>query len=453
MVLHAPTLAHVTAHEHRPLNRTLAAALFVVIYAMAGSYAVRTAGEPYAAALKEQERLDALKNATKANATLAAADASDTADLSAKAGGAPPTPKATPSPTPPAGSYDPFDDEVLFDEDGFVKRAEDEPAADTSAGAATNSTADDDEKDPNERPLPHEWLPSAGACVALFLAATAHALFYLMLRWSIDFKVRVFFAPSRRVVAGSYVCFKPLPNKGKPALERVCRSARTDKLIVEFQRQKYEVLSAAAARAADGGADLVAPDTADAAVVLIPSPVALPCAEYAKASGLSSKDDVPTRTELYGPNILSVRTPRFVDMYVEQLLSPLVIFQVTARRVSPAHSSVHVSAHILAISPPQIFCSFLWLLDAVSLGFTAFQFVSILLLESTSVFQRQRTFKTLNGMSAKPTPLQVSASSPPAPQLPRRTLPRSAQPPSGLAPCPIRLRDIRCIVTARGPPS
>ena len=348
MVLHAPTLAHVTAHEHRPLNRTLAAALFVVIYAMAGSYAVRTAGEPYAAALKEQELLDALKNERKANATLAATTAPDTADLSAKAGGAPPTPKATPSPTPPAGSYDPFDDEVLFDEDGFVKRAEDEPVSDTSAGTATNSTADDDEKDPNERPLPHEWLPSAGACVALFLAATAHALFYLMLRWSIDFKVRVFFAPSRRVVAGSYICFKPLPNKGKPALERVCRSARSDKLMVEFQRQKYEVLSAAAARAADGGADLIGPDTADAAVVLIPSPVALPCAEYAKASGLSSKDDVATRTELYGPNILSVRTPRFVDMYVEQLLSPLVIFQVTARRVSPAHSSVHVSAHISA---------------------------------------------------------------------------------------------------------
>jgi cation-transporting ATPase 13A1 len=44
----------------------------------------------------------------------------------------------------------------------------------------------------------------------------------------------------------------------------------------------------------------------------------------------------------------------------------------------------------------------LWLLDAVSYGFTLFQVVSILLLESTSVMQRQRTFKTLNSMSAKP---------------------------------------------------
>jgi cation-transporting ATPase 13A1 len=49
----------------------------------------------------------------------------------------------------------------------------------------------------------------------------------------------------------------------------------------------------------------------------------------------------------------------------------------------------------------------LWLLDAVSIGFTAFQLFTILLLESTSVFQRQRTLKTLNGMSAKPYALSV----------------------------------------------
>ena len=34
------------------------------------------------------------------------------------------------------------------------------------------------------------------------------------------------------------------------------------------------------------------------------------------------------REERYGANILSAPTPRFVDLYVEQLLSPLAIFQV-----------------------------------------------------------------------------------------------------------------------------
>ena len=87
------------------------------------------------------------------------------------------------------------------------------------------------------------------------------------------------------------------------------------------------------------------------------------------------------REERYGANILSAPTPRFVDLYIEQLLSPLAIF--------------------------QIFCSVLWLLDAVSIGFTVFQVAMILMLESTSVFQRQRTLKTLSGMAAKPYTLLV----------------------------------------------
>jgi cation-transporting ATPase 13A1 len=73
--------------------------------------------------------------------------------------------------------------------------------------------------------------------------------------------------------------------------------------------------------------------------------------------------------------------PIFPHRYIEQLLSPLAIF--------------------------QLFTSVLWVLDAVSLGFTAFQVVTILMLESTTVFQRQRTLKTLSQMSAKPYSLYI----------------------------------------------
>ena len=117
-------------------------------------------------------------------------------------------------------------------------------------------------------------------------------------------------------------------------------------------------------------------DGYDGAVRLMRCPVGLPASHYAASAGLVKNEDVSLRAEQFGPNVLSVKTPRFVDLYIEQLLSPLVIF--------------------------QMFCSVLWLLDAVSYGFTAFQVFTILLLESTSVMQRQRTFKTLNSMSAKP---------------------------------------------------
>jgi cation-transporting ATPase 13A1 len=229
-----------------------------------------------------------------------------------------------------------------------------------------------------ERPLPHEWLPSAGACVALFLLCTANALFYLMCRWSMNFRLRAFFTPSSSVEPGVYLCFKPEKHKGMPALARVGRSAKTGRLVCEFQRQRYEYFARGDEPPSEGEQEAAPPvaDGCDGAVRLIRSPCALRVGSYTSSRGLASADEVALRAEQFGPNVLSVKTPRFVDLYIEQLLSPLVVF--------------------------QIFCSVLWLLDAVSYGFTAFQVISILLLESTSVMQRQRTFKTLNSMSAKP---------------------------------------------------
>ena len=64
---------------------------------------------------------------------------------------------------------------------------------------------EDLEKYRPQRPLPHEWLPSAGACVTAFLWATLNVLFYLMGRWSIDFRRRAFYSPTDEVCAGAFV--------------------------------------------------------------------------------------------------------------------------------------------------------------------------------------------------------------------------------------------------------
>ena len=55
------------------------------------------------------------------------------------------------------------------------------------------------------RPLPSEWLPSAATCVGIFLLACSHALFYLMCRWSVDFRLRWLYAPAKSVRAGCQV--------------------------------------------------------------------------------------------------------------------------------------------------------------------------------------------------------------------------------------------------------
>jgi cation-transporting ATPase 13A1 len=183
---------------------------------------------------------------------------------------------------------------------------------------------------------------------------------------------------------GKYLYFQPMAHKGRPALVKIGRAADTERLTCEYQRQRFEILPAEQLRGESSGADtedLTSLEGVAWVAKLISCPIDLAHEAYAASKGHDTEAAITTASEKFGTNVISVATPRFVDLYVEQLLSPLVIF--------------------------QMFTSALWLLDAVSIGFTAFQVFMILLLESTSVFQRQRTLKTLNQMSAKPYSLPV----------------------------------------------
>lgn len=72
--------------------------------------------------------------------------------------------------------------------------------------------------------------------------------------------------------------------------------------------------------------------------------------------------------EKWGKNHLAVHTPSFLELLQIQLLSPLAIFQV--------------------------FCALLWLLDEYW-TYTAWSLVSVVIFETTTVFQRTRTQKML----------------------------------------------------------
>ena len=61
---------------------------------------------------------------------------------------------------------------------------------------------------------------------------------------------------------------------------------------------------------------------------------------------------------------------------------------------------------IAPIAVFQIFCSLLWMLD-MYWQYTVFTVISIVMLESTSAFQRMKTLNQLNGMSSKPYPINV----------------------------------------------
>mmetsp|Transcript_23587 Transcript_23587/g.75545 ORF Transcript_23587/g.75545 Transcript_23587/m.75545 type:complete len:126 (-) Transcript_23587:89-466(-) len=77
-------LASVTVKESLPFRRTALAAAFVVMHALTISYAISTAGVPYAAALAEQAKLDANKTNATLNGTLSDILNSTDADAAAE---------------------------------------------------------------------------------------------------------------------------------------------------------------------------------------------------------------------------------------------------------------------------------------------------------------------------------------------------------------------------------
>ena len=63
-IRHPKTLASIALYQHQPQRQTGVLALFVVGYSIAAYFAFTTSGLPYAAALAERDRLEALSNAT-----------------------------------------------------------------------------------------------------------------------------------------------------------------------------------------------------------------------------------------------------------------------------------------------------------------------------------------------------------------------------------------------------
>ena len=236
-----------------------------------------------------------------------------------------------------------------------------------------------DPKDvPLQPPLPSPLSPSTWAGVALFCAASLHALFHLMCYWKVWFEAAAVYRPAPAVGAGCWAQVTPQRHRGKAALVPLVRSKRTQRLCFEFQRQTYEYLApeelladGAAAGELRGGAAAAA----RGGVRLIRCPVDRPLPEYLGAAGIADAEEEAALLEHFGPNQLSIPTPTFLKCYKQQLLTPLVIF--------------------------QLFVALLWLMDDYW-QYTAFQILTVLMLESVSVFQRLKTLKTLNGMSTKP---------------------------------------------------
>jgi hypothetical protein len=180
------------------------------------------------------------------------------------------------------------------------------------AASSTTTTATGSETNPGHVPMPAWWLPNFWAGLALVAALLICLLVWFIQRWSIKAKSRLQYTPAPSLGAGTYAFVTPHIHQGIAAIVPV--EAKTIGGVqvwsFEFQRQRFEL-------------DI------DAQVIHEQSfPIKLPLSSYTRATGLTSADTVQEAIERFGKNTLHIPTPSFFQLFSEQILSPVPVFQV-----------------------------------------------------------------------------------------------------------------------------
>mmetsp|Transcript_44325 Transcript_44325/g.73934 ORF Transcript_44325/g.73934 Transcript_44325/m.73934 type:complete len:1591 (+) Transcript_44325:133-4905(+) len=365
-VKHVASLKKVTLHEVATGRRMMIAAFIVVLYAVSGHFVYTTIGEPRRMALAQKKAVvldewfdDPWGEEVSSRATTVAAGGAHTSSLSSDGMG-----------ELSVVNEKKGDASSKMNDDDPDNNVREEPVVDDEGGASSGTNTTDEsssssstKKNSSKKRIPSHYQPNAWAGAALFLVISGHILFHLMCYWRPAFKAKTLFQPATKIRAGLYALVEPHLHRGKAALVPISKTGPQgqQKLAFLFQRLRYEF------------------NDAGNYVSMLKCPIDHNLSFYARWKGLSEREE-KLRKEHYGLNVLSVPPPKFIDLYKEQLVSPIVVFQV--------------------------FCAVLWALDEYW-QYTVFQLFSILMLESASVFQRIKTINSLNGMSAKATLVKV----------------------------------------------
>ena len=219
-------------------------------------------------------------------------------------------------------------------------------------------------KSTEEQPIPGEFSPSPMSVIAIIVSVSMHLVFVLSQKWSVD--LRVFFQ-FRRVGSvkdrPSHVCVFPPEFRGKPEILPLSACGDDGRYMFSFQRRKFELLTASET-------------PSSTRVRLLSFPLDRRIADFVSANrkGLASELEVKKRQELYGLNAVEIPVPAFWKLYLDQLLSPIPIF--------------------------QLFCSALWMMDEYW-KYTLFTLFSIFGFEVSTTVQRKKSLETLKSMSVK----------------------------------------------------
>ncbi|EEH54606.1 p-type ATPase superfamily [Micromonas pusilla CCMP1545] len=175
---------------------------------------------------------------------------------------------------------------------------------------------------------------------------------------------------------GSYLMFVPMPHQGKAEIVRVnaleipdadAPGGVREMLWTTFQRQRFEFVETERGGGANG--------KARGEVREVLTPVANALSSYVRPTRGLTPAAVAAYVSRYGDNSLRVPLPTFMQVYKEQLMGPVTVFQV--------------------------FTVLLWLMDEYW-KYAIFSAASLLLFEGTTAFSKIKNIRTLRGMGQAP---------------------------------------------------
>ena len=240
------------------------------------------------------------------------------------------------------------------------------------------TTADAEEQITYETPptLPAAWLPEFYAVAVFSVIATTHVLLCFAQHWSVKFRAFMNYRETDAIKDGSYLMFVPMPHQGKAEIVRVnaleipdadAPGGVREMLWTTFQRQRFEFVETERGGGANG--------KARGEVREVLTPVANALSSYVRPTRGLTPAAVAAYVSRYGDNSLRVPLPTFMQVYKEQLMGPVTVFQV--------------------------FTVLLWLMDEYW-KYAIFSAASLLLFEGTTAFSKIKNIRTLRGMGQAP---------------------------------------------------
>uniref|UniRef100_K3X9P6 P-type ATPase A domain-containing protein n=1 Tax=Globisporangium ultimum (strain ATCC 200006 / CBS 805.95 / DAOM BR144) TaxID=431595 RepID=K3X9P6_GLOUD len=291
---------------------------FLFLYAYSLYYCLLTIGEPYAQAIKELEESGVLLPQSGAGG-----DAVDDGLLSGLAAS-----------TLSQGSV-----------------------RDVSSGINYTELQDQEEGPP----LPNPFLPAIVPLLYLLFTVVTHGLMVLFQVWSVSVLAFIKYTPAQTLEDATFVLVVPRSFKGKSSIIKLEKPAKTadgrqPTPFFVFQKRKYI-------------AEVDAEGTVTFCKLMAPTTKLVK--EYVSTKGFASDKDVTAQLDLHGKNEFSIPQPNFVDMFKQQLLEPLTVFQV--------------------------FSVCLYMLDEYW-QYSLFTLAMILMFEGVTVMSRLKNLQTLRGM-------------------------------------------------------